>query len=154
MSVNQGVSQAFTVTANPGYYVASVLVDGSSVGGVTSYTFTNVTANHTIAATFAINTYTITSSAGANGTISPSGAVPVNHGSSQAFAITPAAGYRVAGVLVGLGPGGNGNYAIFGYTSSGYAFNRWLNVGIVGWPAVGDTDGDGMAEILCSTTIP
>ena len=28
-------------------------------GGDRSYTFTNVTANHTIAVTFAINTYTI-----------------------------------------------------------------------------------------------
>ena len=40
--------------------MADVLVDGVSVGAVTSYTFTNVTANHTIAASFAINTYTIT----------------------------------------------------------------------------------------------
>ncbi len=35
--------------------MASVLVDGSSVGAVTGYTFTNVTANHTIAAAFAID---------------------------------------------------------------------------------------------------
>jgi len=35
--------------------VANVLVDGGSVGAVTSYTFTNVTANHTIAASFAAN---------------------------------------------------------------------------------------------------
>ena len=47
-----------------------MLVDGGSVGAVTSYTFTNVTANHTIAASFAINTYTITATAGANGSIS------------------------------------------------------------------------------------
>jgi hypothetical protein len=32
-----------------------VLVDGSTVGAVTSYTFTNVTANHTISATFIID---------------------------------------------------------------------------------------------------
>ena len=55
--------------------MADVLVDGVSVGAVTSYTFTNVTANHTIAASFAINTYTITATAGANGTIEPAGAV-------------------------------------------------------------------------------
>ena len=55
--------------------MADVLVDGVSVGAVTSYTFTDVTADHTIEATFAINTYTITASAGANGTISPTGAV-------------------------------------------------------------------------------
>ena len=50
-----------------GYHVADVLVDGTSVGPVNSYTFTNVTANHTIAAIFAINTFTIAASAGPNG---------------------------------------------------------------------------------------
>jgi hypothetical protein len=38
--------------------VADVLVDGASVGAVTSYTFTNVTANHTIAASFAADATT------------------------------------------------------------------------------------------------
>ena len=47
------------------YHVDSLLVDGGSVGAVTSYTFTNVTADHTIHATFAIDTYTIMASAGA-----------------------------------------------------------------------------------------
>ena len=35
-----------------GYQVADVLVDGLSVGAVTSYTFTDVTADHSIAASF------------------------------------------------------------------------------------------------------
>ena len=55
VSVNDGSDQAFTITPYANYHVADVLVDGSSVGVVTSYTFTNVTAAHTIAATFAIN---------------------------------------------------------------------------------------------------
>lgn len=54
-TVNYGGSQTINVTANSGYHVADVLVDGSSVGAVTTYTFSNVTANHTIAASFAIN---------------------------------------------------------------------------------------------------
>src|SRR2546428_9378638 len=62
--------------------------------------FTNVVANHTIAASFAIDTYTITASAGSNGSISPTGAVSVNHGASQAFSITPAANYHVIDVLL------------------------------------------------------
>ncbi|MDP2919572.1 MAG: hypothetical protein Q8O43_05070 [Dehalococcoidia bacterium] len=60
VTVNSGAAQTFTISANTGYHVADVLVDGSSVGAVTSYTFNNVTANHTIAASFAINTYTPT----------------------------------------------------------------------------------------------
>ncbi len=51
--VAAGGSQAFTITPNSGYHVGSVTVDGTSVGALTSYTFSNVTANHTIAATFA-----------------------------------------------------------------------------------------------------
>ncbi len=99
-SVNCGDNLTYTITADPCYHVADVLVDGVSVGAVTSYTFTNVQANHTIAASFAIDTYTITASAGANGSISPSGAVVVNCGSNQLFTFTPDPGYQVADVLV------------------------------------------------------
>src|SRR4030095_9723697 len=63
--VSHGGSQSFTITPNTGYHVADVLVDGASVGAVTAYTFSNVTAAHTIAASFAIDTYVITVSAGA-----------------------------------------------------------------------------------------
>ena len=52
VSVPFGGTQAFTITANPCFSIADVLVDGSSVGAVASYTFTNVNANHTIAASF------------------------------------------------------------------------------------------------------
>ena len=100
VTVNHGANQSFTITPAANYHVADVLVDGVSVGAVTSYTFTNVTANHTIAASFAIDTWTITASAGANGSIAPSGAVVVNHGANQSFTITPAANYHVADVLV------------------------------------------------------
>ncbi|MEW6555147.1 MAG: hypothetical protein AB1384_12785, partial [Actinomycetota bacterium] len=43
---------------------------------------------------------TITASAGAGGSITPSGAVMVNYEGSKAFAIAPAEGYEVADVLV------------------------------------------------------
>jgi len=42
-----------------------------------------------------VTQYTITASAGTGGSISPSGAVKVNQGASQTFAITPASGYTV-----------------------------------------------------------
>jgi hypothetical protein len=50
-----GASQTYTITPAAGYHIADVLVDGTSVGAVTSYPFTNITANHTISATFALN---------------------------------------------------------------------------------------------------
>lgn len=95
-----GDTRTFTITPDTGYHVADVLVNGTSVGAVTSYVFSGVTTPQTISATFAINTYTITASAGTNGAISPSGAVSVNHGSNQMFTITPDSGYRVLDVLV------------------------------------------------------
>lgn len=52
VTVNQGSNKSFTITPDSGYSIDDVLVDGSSVGAVSSYTFTNVTQNHTISATF------------------------------------------------------------------------------------------------------
>ena len=127
VSVNHGDGATFAITANAGYHIADVLVDGVSVGAVTSHSFTSVTAPHTISATFAINTYTITSSAGANGAISPSGAVAVNQDGSQTFTITPAAGYRVAGVLVdGVSVG-----AVRSYTFNNVTGNHTISVSFV-----------------------
>jgi hypothetical protein len=45
-------------------------------------------------------TYTITATAGPNGTITPSGAVTVNEGGSQTFTFTPADGYQIHAVMV------------------------------------------------------
>jgi len=95
-----------------------VIVDGASVGAVASYTFTNVTAAHTISATFGLSSYTITASAGANGSISPSGPVSVASGSSQTFTISPAAGYRVQDVLVdSVSVGAVGSYTFANVTA-------------------------------------
>jgi flagellar hook assembly protein FlgD len=100
VALNNGAIQTFYIAATPGYHIADVLVDGASVGAWAMYKFDNVTANHTITASFAINTYTITASAGANGTISPSGIVSVNSGATTTFTMTPNTGYLVSNVLV------------------------------------------------------
>ena len=101
VTVNHGDSQSFIITPSSGYEIANVTVDGSSVGAVSSYPFTNVTSDHTIHATFFANgQYTISASAGTNGSISPSGSVTVNHGDSQSFTVTPNSGYEIADVIV------------------------------------------------------
>ena len=51
-SVRHGWDQTFTITPDKGYAVAKVLVDGKSVGSVKSYTFKNVTKDHTIEVVF------------------------------------------------------------------------------------------------------
>jgi len=50
--VNYGASRQFTITAEASYGIAEVKVDGVSVGAVSSYNFPNITANHTIEASF------------------------------------------------------------------------------------------------------
>jgi len=98
--VSSGADKTFTITPDTGYEIADVLVDSISVGAVTSYTFESVAADATIGATFTLQTFTITATAGDNGSIEPSGAVVVDYGTDKTFAITPAAGYEVADVLV------------------------------------------------------
>ena len=93
--MNYGGSQTFVITAATGYAIADVLVDGVSVGALTSYTFSNVTENHSIAASFSLLTYTINATAGDHGFISPEGMIMVNHGGNATFTFTPDENYQV-----------------------------------------------------------
>jgi len=122
--INHGGSQVFTITPVSGYTVADVKVDGVSVGAVSSYTFSNVTANHTINATFktATSSYAITASSSSGGTISPSGTVTLSGGLSKTFTFVPRRNYRVSNVLVdGVSKG-----AISSYTFSNISANHTI----------------------------
>lgn len=50
--VRRGENQTFRITADDGYEIYDVEVDGESVGAVSRYTFENVREDHTISATF------------------------------------------------------------------------------------------------------
>ncbi len=101
ITVARGVSQTLTITPDPDYRVYSVLVDGAQQGGITTYDFPNIQANHTIAAYVRPITYTVTANAGAGGSINPPGVTTMNTGGSQTYTITPTAGYHIASVAVG-----------------------------------------------------
>jgi len=122
VSVTDGEDQTFIIAPNTGYYISAVVVDGTSVGAVATHTFTNVTSNHTIAASFSIFTYTITATAGSGGSISPSGSVSVNYGATQTFTITPNSGYNVADVKVD----GSSVGAVTTYTFTNVASNHTI----------------------------
>jgi hypothetical protein len=124
--VNDGGDCAtFAVHPNPGYHVVDVLVDGSSVGAIGTYKFTNVTEDHTISATFAIDTFTITPSAGLHGSITPSGVQTVKWSyNSSTFVMKPAAGYKVHDVWVdGVSVG-----AVLSYKFTGVKANHTISV--------------------------
>jgi hypothetical protein len=117
--VMYGYDKTFTITPAEGYRIAAVVVDAETEGEanvandvVTGdeaffYTFTNVTANHTIHVTFElIPTYTITVDAGENGNVYYNDAlvsapIVVNEGATPEFEITPATGYQIDVLTVG-----------------------------------------------------
>ncbi|MBA3045552.1 MAG: hypothetical protein KKH41_06775 [Candidatus Thermoplasmatota archaeon] len=68
--VQQGDDQSFNIAPSTGYHITDVYVDGAPQGAITSYTFYSVNANHTIAAYFAINTYTLTINIYGSGSVS------------------------------------------------------------------------------------
>ncbi|MDR2866383.1 MAG: hypothetical protein LBV13_03150 [Methanomassiliicoccaceae archaeon] len=99
-SAGEGSDKEFIFTANTGYMVGDVIIDGVSAGPMTSYTFTGISEGHTIEVTFTQAVYTITSSSGPNGSVTPSGTVPVAYGSSQSYTFTPDQGYAISEVKV------------------------------------------------------
>jgi hypothetical protein len=129
VTVAQGSNKTFTITANSGFKVSSVTVDGANQGAITSYTFSNVQANHTIAAAFAVSTtnFTITASAGSGGSISPSGTVTVAQGANQTFTITANSGFKVSSVTVD----GANQGAITSYTFSNVQANHTISAAFV-----------------------
>ncbi len=101
---NAGASQTYSISANTGYSISQVTVDGASQGAISSYTFTGISASHTISAAFAINTYTLTPSVDSHSTISPNTTQTVDWGSSQTFTYSASTGYSVSQVLVDGSP--------------------------------------------------
>jgi hypothetical protein len=70
-----------------------------------------------------VKTYTISASSGANGTITPSGAVTVASGAPQSFTITPGPNYHVASVVVDGAPVGTPTSYTFPAVSAGHTIS-------------------------------
>ncbi len=114
LTVYEGEDAEFTIVANGGYRIASVMVDATNNvaeslvagDGVFLYTFENVTADHTIDVTFEeIPTYLITVEVGENGNVYyndvlASDHVAVYEGDTPEFVITPATNYQIAVLTV------------------------------------------------------
>jgi uncharacterized repeat protein (TIGR02543 family) len=91
-SYSQGTNVELTANPSTGYHFVSW--SGDATGSVSPVTVT-MDANKTVAATFAINTYTLTYTAGLNGTISGTSPQTVNYGASgTAVTAVPNAHYH------------------------------------------------------------
>ena len=97
--VAPGGSQAFTFTADAGYHLTDVKVDGvSDAAAVTSgcVHLHQRPGRHRASRHFLrVTNYTITPTAGANGSISPATPQTVAVRRSMTFTVTPNAGYQV-----------------------------------------------------------
>jgi LmbE family N-acetylglucosaminyl deacetylase len=95
VNVDYGADQTFTITAAAGCGIADVVVDGASVGVVSSRTFTGVTSDHSISATFIAGVFTLSYRAGSHGSVT--GVSPqtvTTGGSGTAVTAVPDSGYH------------------------------------------------------------
>lgn len=115
--VTEGGNQTFTITANEGYLIDYLLIDGTANTDLSgqstgAYTFSNVQGAHTIEAYFRLDgstppdtdpeptpvQHTITVPAAENGTITPSGEFSVTDGEKQKFTVKANEGYVIEAV--------------------------------------------------------
>ena len=108
ISVSNGGSQTFTFSANPGYHISAVVVDGHNEPLTSPYTFTNVTANHTIKIFFTLD----------------------GGGGGDTFYVVLFPNPPGGGTCTGGGPyepDATANIEAFPNTGLGYIFDRWTD---------------------------
>lgn len=125
---------------------AIAVKDGMRTSNVFSATYT-INAGGGDTPVTPTTTYTITASAGANGSISPSGAVKVASGASKSFTITPADGYRVADVLVD----GKSVGAVSSYKFTNVKANHTIAVTFEAGNTPADPEDTGVSDLLNTT---
>jgi hypothetical protein len=125
-TIDGGGDISFTATPESGYTVDRWLVAGFSLqSGGTTFSLTNVTADVTVQVTFKPNRFTVTPSAGANGSISPNTPQSVDAGGTITFTASPNSGYVVnQWVVGGLAVQNGGN----SYTLSNIQSNKAVQV--------------------------
>ena len=103
--VNRGSYKVFNITADPGFRVDNLIVDGISLGMISKYEFTDINQDHTIYAIFkkAENAFVINLLADEGGSFSPvgkDGLIEAELGIDKIIKIIPDNGYIIKDVLV------------------------------------------------------
>ena len=146
-------STNFAMIPDLHYHVSSVVVDSVSIGATNSYTFANVTAPHTIAAFFTIDTFTLEVTT-PYGTADPSGTNIYDYGSTVACSVAGsplqagatqyvATGWYGTGSVPGSGAGTNVSLTITNDSTLRWVWitNYWLDTETVSNGAVNISDG-------------
>ena len=103
ISVTHGETQVFAITPLIGYEIVKVMVDNvENIGALLngSYSFVNVTTDHTIIVEFGKMKYRIEAAVTGNGFITPVGITEVEYGDEITYEMTAAEGYQISQVLV------------------------------------------------------
>ena len=132
----------FTITPDASFEIDDLLLNDESVkeslvdnlDGTFSYTLTNVGKNSTLTVSF-LELFTVTLSAGANGSIDPSGTIEMTVKDEQVVTITPNNGYLIDACTLGgtdiKGELTDNGDASFSYTLTGVNADVTLSVTFV-----------------------
>ncbi len=124
--VNKGAHQAYSIHHEYGYHLDSLVVDGEAreAESDSEYTFTNVSFDHTIRATFEPDESIVTADADANSSITPQGNKSMRRGSEIKYSISAKKGYVVDSVVV------DGIYvgALTSYTFENISYDHSIRV--------------------------
>ncbi len=127
---------------------------GSFVATFTATSNQGQSASATRSLTVTPAAFTLTASAGTGGTISPSGPITVANGGTQSFAITPNAGYTIAGVSVdGVNQGAISTYA-FTQVGADHSIRATFNPIPAATLSEGFNSGTKTAYATASVTLP
>lgn len=161
--VERGEDLELTITPDDGYRIASVILDGTDVTSEVKdsvFVLSNVVSGHSVRVEFEVITYTVTVTAGENGSADPTTSV-VEYGKSLKIVFIPEPGYRTSYLTINGGdrivPDDRTNYVIddiiedkavevfFERDDSAYAS---VSVAIVGHGTVNDNSDSFKDEVL------
>lgn len=116
--VERGEDLELTITPDDGYRIASVILDGTDVTSEVKdsvFILSNVVSGHSVRVEFEVITYTVTVTAGENGSADPTTSV-VEYGKSLKIVFIPEPGYRTSYLTINGGdrivPDDRTNYVI------------------------------------------
>lgn len=158
-SVNCGDDITYTITPDEGYMISDIEVDGQSIGTESSYSFTNVTSDHTISATFEIipagEVVIVINADTEGGSVSPTGTQTITEGEDFTFTVTPDACYEIGIVTVNgneVSLDENNSYTIANVTepqSINATFNRLSYIITASASEGGTITPSGNVEVNC-----
>ncbi|PCJ59071.1 MAG: hypothetical protein COA79_11980, partial [Planctomycetota bacterium] len=118
--VGDGLNQSFSITPEAGKEILDVLIDGTSVGTPSNYTFSSVTSDHNISVSFKdiLITHSIFVNAKSNGNATPNGSITAGASTDLTIMFTPDGGFLIDKVMVdGVNKGAISEYKLTNISS-------------------------------------